>query len=290
MVSRPCALALHTVHELKSTPSRIIANTQGGVMKNKLNRPWLTASGVERPLDELKEISKSWDEQTWNEYLNWYQSGNSEKLVSNNVFSKVSEELEKKNIFENFGYQSCPELRSFCDQLLRSVPEFQQQILRSIFFEGMTQREVAFDIKKSAGCIAQNKTKAITTLKRVHGEELVSARQYMRGTEVFEPEKIKSLWDQKLSHQIKDQRSYDQLNANQELLNHCVADIREIFQKLSEVSRQIIYLKFWCELSTSEIARKLSVGLNIVEQIIDATVFNIKSQLVQNITEDLAAA
>jgi DNA-directed RNA polymerase specialized sigma subunit len=139
------------------------------------------------------------------------------------------------------------------------VPEIQQQILRSIFFDGKTQREIAFDIGRSAGCIAQNKTKAITTLKRVHGGEMVSARRIMRGTEVFEPEKIKSFWDQKLSHQIKDQRSYDQLNANQELLNHCVADIREIFQKLSELSRQIIYLKFWCELSTSEIARILSI-------------------------------
>ncbi len=258
-------------------------------MKNKLNRPWLTASDVERPLDELKEISKSWNEQTWSEYLDWFEVGRKDQLVSPTLYHLQGESIEK-NIFEEFGYQSCPELRSFCDQLLRSVPEFQRQILRSIFFEGKTQREIAFDVRKSAGCIAQNKTKAITTLKRVHGGEMLSARRIMRGTEVFEPKKIKSLWDQKLSHPIKDQRSYEPLNVNQELLNHCVADIREIFQKQSEISRQIIYLKFWCELSVSEVARKLSMGLNTVEQVIDATVFNIKSQIVQNITEDLTAA
>ena len=282
-------MACFTVYELKPTPLRIVANTQGGIVKNKLNRPWLTVSDVERPLDELKEISKSWDEKTWNEYLDWFEVGRKDQLVSPTLYHIQGESIEK-NIFEEFGYQSCPELRGFCDQLLRSVPEIQQQILRSIFFDGKTQREIAFDIRRSSGCIAQNKTKAIRTLKRVHGGEMLSARRIMRGAEVFEPEKTKSLWDQKLSHPIKDQRSYDQLNTSQELLNHCVADLREIFQKLSEISHQIIYLKFWCELSTSEIARKLSMGLNTVEQVIEATVFNIKSQLVQNIAEDLAAA
>ena len=60
----------------------MIANTQGVLMKTKLDRPWLTASQVEIPLAELKEISKTWDEQIWNDYLNWFQSGCSEKLIS----------------------------------------------------------------------------------------------------------------------------------------------------------------------------------------------------------------
>ena len=282
-------MAWHTVHKLKSTSSRIIANTQGEVVKNKLNRPWLTASDVERPLDELKKIAQTWDEQTWNEYLDWFEVGRKDQLVSSTLYHIQGESIEK-NIFEEFGYQSCPELRSFCDRLILSLPEIQQQILLAIYFEGKTQREIAFDIGRSAGCIAQNKTKAITTLKRVYGGEMLSARRIMRGTEVFEHEKIKSIWNQKLSHPIKDQRSYDQLNAKQELLNHCVNDIREIFQRLSDRSLQIIYLNYWCELSHSEIAQILSMGLNTVEQIIKATVFKIKSQLVLNITEDLEVA
>lgn len=260
-------------------------NLWGKKMRKKLNRPWLTATEVERPLSELKEISNTWDKQIWGEYLDWFQSGNSEKLVSKNVFNKISEELQK-NIFEEFGYQACPKLQSFCDQLLSTLPSHQQYILRAIFFDGKTERKIAGDMCRSAGYVSQNKTKAITTLKREHCGEMLSTRQYMRGADVFIPDEIKSEWDQKLSHPICEQRTYSQSEANNELLNHKCAELREIFQELTDRSRQIIYLKFWCNLSVSEIARKCSVGLNTVEQILDATVFKIKSRLIQNINED----
>ena len=258
-------------------------------MRKKINRPWLTPSEVERPLSELKEISKSWDEQTWNEYLDWFEVGRKDKLVSHFLYNLQGESIEK-NIFEEFGYQSCPKLQSFCDQLLAALPNHQREILRLYFFEGKTNREIAAVFGRADTTISYNKNTALKTLKRVHGGEPLLARRIMRGAIVFEPEKINSTWNQKLPHPIKDQRNYDPLNANQELLIHSCAELREVFQQLSERSRQIIYLKFWCGLSISEIARKLSMGLNTVEQIIEATVFKIKSQLVHNIIEDLAAA
>ena len=61
-------------------------HTQGGFMNKQSNRPWLTASDVERPLSELKEISKSWDEQTWNEYLNWFETGRTDILLSTEIY------------------------------------------------------------------------------------------------------------------------------------------------------------------------------------------------------------
>ncbi len=263
----------------------MIANTQGVLMKTKLDRPWLTASQVEIPLAELKEISKTWDEQTWNDYLNWFQSGCSEKLISKNVFDKISEEIEK-NIFEEFGYQSCPKLQSFCEQLLAALPAHQAQILRLYFYEGRTHKEIAFIFGRSDRTISYNKNTALRTLKRVHGGEPLAARQYMRGVDDFIPKEIKSEWDGKLSHPICDRRTYSQPEANNELLNHKCTELHEIFQGLSDRSRQIIYLKFWCELSVSEIARKCSVGLNTVEQILDAAVFKTKSLLIHNINED----
>ncbi len=254
-------------------------------MRKKVLMPWLTASDVERPPAELKEISKSWDEQTWNAYLNWYQAGNSEKLISKNVFDKISEELEK-NIFEEFGYQSCPKLQDLCEQLLAALPAHQAQILRLYFYEGRTHKEIAFIFGRSDRTISYNKNTALRTLKRVHGGEPLAARQYMRGADVFIPNEIKSEWDEKLLHPVCNQRTYSQLDANNELLNHKCAELREIFQGLTDRSRQIIYLKFWCNLSVSEIARKSSVGLNTVDQILDATVFKIKSRLIQYINED----
>ena len=42
-------------------------------MKNQ-NQPWLNDAGNEIPTEQLREISKQWDAQTWEEYLNWYES------------------------------------------------------------------------------------------------------------------------------------------------------------------------------------------------------------------------
>ena len=254
-------------------------------MKTKLNRPWLTASQVEVPLEELKQISKNWNEQIWNDYLNWFEVGRKDKLVSAALYNILGESIEK-NIFEEFGYQSCPKLQSFCEQLLAVLPAHQAQILRLYFYEGRTHREIAFIFGRSDTAISYNKNTALKALKRVHDGKDLLARRIMRGADVFSPNKIKSEWDEKLSLTACEQRTYSKSEANNELLNHKCVELREIFQGLTDRSRQIIYLKFWCNLSFSEIARKSSMGLNAVEQILDATVFKIKSRLIQNINED----
>ncbi len=258
-------------------------------MRKKLNRPWLTASEVELPTSELKEISKSWDEQTWNDYLKWFQSGCSEKLVSKKVYDVISEELEK-NIFENFGYQTCPKLQSFCDHLLSILPSHQQQILRLYFFEGKSLKEIAFKFNRSDRTISYNKNTAITALKREHDGKRLVARQYMRGADVYISEIKNLIWNEKLSAQPCEIKPCADSEADKVLLKHLCVQLRRVFRELSQRSRQIIYLKFWCELSNSEIARKSSMGLNTVEQIIDATVFKIKSHVSANLYADKISA
>jgi DNA-directed RNA polymerase specialized sigma subunit len=258
-------------------------------MRKKLNRPWLTASDVELPTSELKEVSKSWNEQTWNDYLNWFQSGCSEKLVSKKVYDVISEELEK-NVFENFGYKTCPKLQSFCDRLLSILPVNQQYILRAIFFDGKSQVVVAHEINKTRACVSQNKLKALRTLKREHDGKMVYARQYMRGADVYISEIKNLIWNEKLSAQPCEIKPCADSEADKVLLKHPCSELRHAFRELSQKSRQTIYLKFWCELSNSEIARKSSLGLNTVEQIIESTVFKIKSQVSANLYADKISA
>ncbi len=258
-------------------------------MKKKLNRPWLTSSDIERPISELKAMTKTWDHQTWSDYLDWYEVGRKDRLVSEELYTNLGESIEK-NIFEEFGYDSCPRLQSLCDQLLATLPEIQQRVLRGIYFEGKTFRKIAFEINRSIGCITQIKNRAITSLKQGRDGDNLYARRIMKGADDFIPRKIESVWNDKLSAPLKDQRSFGHLNADQELLNHNCQELREIFRQLSQRSRQIIYLKFWCEQGTSEIARKLSLGLNTVEQIIDATVFKIKSKRISSINTNRRTA
>ncbi len=258
-------------------------------MRKKLNRPWLTASGVERPTTELKEISKLWDQQTWDEYLNWFETGRKDKIVSPLLYESIGDSIEK-NVFEDLDQKNCPELQSYCDQILSALPKHQHIILRSFYLEGKTLVTIAAQLRRSLTNIHYNKNKALAALIREHDGENWNARRIMRGADVFISEIQDSIWDEKLSHKPCDQRSYAVSDHDKELLNHMSQELREVFKELSERSRQIIYLKFWCGLSDSLIVRKCSLGLNTVDQIIDATVFKIKSKTTANLTEDQEAA
>ena len=261
---------------------------KGGNLKNKLIRPWLTGSGVERPTSELKEISRYWSEQTWAEYLNWFQSGNSENLVSQRVYEKISEELEI-NVFENFGYETCPALQSFCERLLSILPLHQQRILRGFYLEGKTSFKIAAQLKRSTTNIYYNKNKALRSLKREHDGEKWRARQYMRGAKKFNPKIEDSIWSENLSHPIRERRAYGISDHHNEHLGHKSPELRQVFSELSERSYQIIYLKFWCELNHAQIARKCSLGLNTVETIIESAVYKIKSKIAKNQKSDKIA-
>ncbi len=257
--------------------------------KKKPNRPWLTPSDVERPTAELKDICKSWDAQTWANYLNWYESGQSEKMITPSLYTKISEEIDE-NIFSEFGSETKSTHIELCHELLSALPQHQQQILKLIYFEGRTLVYIAKFFKRSPASIHQNKFKALTTLKRVFDGKILNARHYIEGHEDLESQKINSLWDEKLSSPIYERRSYHEINFKNELARHKTPELREVFSEILDLSLEIIYLRFFCDLSLRQISRKKYLAPNTVDQIIDATVFKVKSTLIKNLAEDKASA
>lgn len=146
--------------------------------KKKPFRPWFTPSDVERPTADLKDICKSWDEQTWADYLNWYESGQSEKIITPSLYTKISEEIDE-NIFSEFGSETKSSHIELCHELLSALPQFQQKILKLIYFEGRTLAFIAKIFNRSPASIHQHKSKALTTLKRVFGGKTLNARHYL---------------------------------------------------------------------------------------------------------------
>lgn len=253
--------------------------------KKKLIRPWLTPSGVEISTYELKDIVKEWSAKTWDEYLNWYQSGQSEKLISISLYNKIADEVED-SIFSQYGFDTNYDDIEFCNRLLLSLPSHLQCILILIYLEGRTLAEVAKVFNRSTTSIHHHKNKALTALKRGFGGENWNARHYIEGCDEVESQRINSLWDQKLSSPLKTSRSYHEFNFKNELTFHVTPELREIFREMLDLSLELIYLRFFCNFDTNIISRKKYLGLNTAEQIIDAAVFKIKSKLIENLTED----
>ncbi len=259
-------------------------------MKKKLHRPWLTTSEVKIPNDQLKQICKAWDTKTWETYLKWYEYGFREVLVKAEFYELIGDRLHQ-SIFEKYGYETCPQMQSFCDQILKILSSEQELVLRKLYLEGKTARQVAFELNRSPGYVSKNKFKALSRLRVNKSGALGNAQHTMRGAKFFDPAENNSIWESKKLGPLKKKRTYKPDNCDKELLNHPVEEIRNFFRAHSLRARQYVYLRYWCGLSTNEIARKCSVGVNIVDQVIDATIFKLKSALINPtiLTSALAA-
>jgi len=270
----------HADFILKSTSFANQRNSPRGVnMKIKTNQPWLTSSSVEIPTDQLKEISKSWNEVTWESYLKWYEGSFREVLVKPEHYEILGERVSQ-SLFELYGHNNCPKLQSYCDQILKLISSEQETILRKIFFEGKTERQIAFELDCSKTSVSRNKFKALSRLRVNKTAALWTTQHLMRDAKFFDPAQNNSIWESKKLGPLKKSRPYKPENCDKELLNHPIEEVRNFFRASTQRARQYVYLRYWCGFSISQIARKCSAGVNTVDQVIDATVFKLKSALI----------
>ncbi len=249
-------------------------------MRTLKPRPWLTATGVEIPTAQLREICKSWDANTWERYLKWYESGRREALVTPGVYKKRGEDLTK-SIFEEFNQSPTPEQQKFCRELLGSLEPREAKVLRLTFFEGRTQREIGAEMGISQPRVFQLKNKAISALRRGHDGEKLFTRRFMRG-EISEAVPIsQSPLMQPLSLPIREERVYDPKKYKEELANIKHSALRLAMTELSEREQRILYLRFWCDFSISEIARELRSGVNLIEQVSEAALSKLKRKIIR---------
>ena len=83
--------------------------------KKKYHRPWLNATGVEIPTPELRAVTQKWSACTWEAYLNWYDYGRKDSLVTPELFAIIGDE-QTESIFEQFAQNSSQEVRRLCGE------------------------------------------------------------------------------------------------------------------------------------------------------------------------------
>jgi DNA-directed RNA polymerase specialized sigma subunit len=244
-------------------------------MKENKQRPWLTSTGVELATADLREIAKSWDAGTWSSYLKWFESGNRERLVQPWMYDKIGDG-QTESIFIEQGYANDPKNQRLCDQLLGQANPLEQRILRQIFFEGRTLREIAAERCLPLTTIYNIKNKALLRLKRGNPGDVWNTCQFMRGEYSSSPDQELSIWDESPQHRLKQDREYDPDNHKAEFEQIKTFSIREALLRPSDTAQRILYLRNWCELPVSQIAKRLGRGVNVIEQIESASISKIK--------------
>ena len=247
--------------------------------KPRIQQPWLTRTGVEKPTGELREIAKSWNAATWENYLTWFETGRNEGLVDEVTYAIICDE-QIESIFEQFAQDASQENRVQCERLLAVLPEVEAQVLRLYFMEGRTEFEIGFALKRSQTGISHIKNKALARLKRGNSGDGLLARRFMKG-ESFSPGEEPSIWDEPLKHPLREPRPSHPDDQKVELEAIKTPSVRAALLELPEGAQRVLYLQYWCEFSRKKTAALFGQGWNVIDEIDAVGVSKVKCRALQ---------
>ncbi len=248
--------------------------------KETTPRPWLTPDGVERSTFELKRISRDWDPKTWEDYLTWFESALRPKLITPWIYEKIGDE-QSESVFEKFDQNNDPRIREKCETLLSSIPANEAQVLRHIFFDGFTERHIAGLLKISKSGAHQLKQRAITRLRQGNDGDGMGTRQFMRGESEIPCVLGQSIWTNATTFKIREAQIYDPNNRDLEFEKLPSSALRIALSELTPLARDVLYLRYWCDLAVVQIARRLKTSGYVIEQVSGAAVFKLKRLFIE---------
>ena len=244
-------------------------------MESKKSKPWLTSTGVEVPVRRIKEICETWSLPTWEAYLDWLDSPVREHLLDPDHYVDLADR-ESTTIFEQIHETSDQTDRTRCDKLLSYLPPREKVVLRLIFFDGLTARQIAKKTRTSKSRVHELKTSALLRLRDEFQGDKPDTRHLIGGTSADVVLSADSLWTRSSEQSPKEAKVYDPSRQTEEFENIQHASLKSAVASLSEQQQRIIYLWFWCDLSANEIARELACGANSVEQVLEASISKLK--------------
>ncbi len=245
------------------------------------SRPWLTYDGVRRPDSQIRSLALQWNSETWAAYLEWLETSRRESILPPHMYDDLCEE-QIQSIFEQFDHELTQANQDRCESLLSELAPRAATVLRHIFFEGQTDRQIAAHLNMTGAGVHQIKARALSRLKKRHHGESVSTRRFMRGACDSVVAIGETISARASSSQLKEARVYDPAAQIKEFKNIEHSALRAALVELSETQRRVIYLHFWCDFTLSEIARDLRCGVNLAEQVLEAAVSRLKRRIVEN--------
>ena len=122
--------------------------------------PWKDESGQTLADSILKETSKNWSQDNWEAYLKWSETPLSESLMAQGSFIEMADSSQAK-IFENIEQCTPISLKNKVANFLELLTPRQREILRMIFWENKSEREIAAHLKISRSTVKQLKKRVL---------------------------------------------------------------------------------------------------------------------------------
>jgi hypothetical protein len=133
-------------------------------IKNTNHRPWLDPKGKVYCNETIKEISKSWDAETWELYLQ--QTVDVERSENEVLLDKYQQLLEE--VSEGVRWSSCTVPQHVITQIhlaLRALAPQQKKIIAGSFWDGLSERELAEKLQIAKTTVNESKKISLSKIK-----------------------------------------------------------------------------------------------------------------------------
>lgn len=147
--------------------------SQDKIEKNQLSifhlnekPPWLLVNGKNTPEELLKTLTPNWDADTWEKYLEWYETQLGESQVHPRKYDKICEEQEE-SIFVNAQSSADDDLKSQVNEFILKLTDQQKRVVDLIFWEGRSERFVADFLNINHKSVHRLKIRALNKIRRL---------------------------------------------------------------------------------------------------------------------------
>lgn len=127
------------------------------------DKPWLDEKGHLLSDHELKQISKDWNQEIWEKYLESLDVGLSDRQSHPKDYDEMAEKMEH-TCFEFSQTDTDDETKDKIAKVLVSLSPQQQTIIKMIFWEGRSERFIANKLRVSRYTIKTLKKRALRKL------------------------------------------------------------------------------------------------------------------------------
>jgi len=130
---------------------------------NETECPWLDDRGFLFSDTELKFISPAWNADTWEKYLKWYESPLAESQIRPRQYQEIAER-QSESIFGQAQEVADSPMQQLIRMTIEALPPRQRQIIELTYWEGLSERTIAFDLRITRNAVRKLKSKG---LKRI---------------------------------------------------------------------------------------------------------------------------
>ncbi len=142
--------------------NQTIASNEATLSANG-EKPWLNQKGHALSESEIKLVSKDWSLSTWEKYLDSLDTSLSDQQLNPRDYDEIAEKMEF-GCFEFSQTDADEETKDKIAAVMKNLSPQQQKILAMIFWQGRSERFIAFELRLSRSTVKTLKKRALRKL------------------------------------------------------------------------------------------------------------------------------